>query len=264
MALSQKRVIDAEGRKPYTGAAPSTAAGEMVVHEQLAAAIEGLAWKDNVRVYAAVAVTLSAPGAIINGVTMAINDPALIGNQVSQPENGIYIWNGAATPMTRRADANTFDELESAVVTVDEGTTNAGSTWRQTQVNGVIGTNNVIWAVFGTSAPVATETQTGTVEIATQIETDAGTNDSFAVPPLKLANWSGRARRFSATFGDGSATSYVITHNLNTLDVVVMIREVGGSVRDVIAEIQHTSVNSVTVLTDAAPALNSLRAMVIA
>ena len=226
--------------------------------------VEGLAWKDNVRAASTVNVTISAPGAAIDVVTLVSGDRVLLKNQTSQPENGIYIWNGAATPMTRALDANTFDELESAVVTVDEGTTNTGSTWRQTLVNGVIGTNNVIWGAFGTSTPVATETQSGTLKVATQAETDAGTNDSFAVTPLKLANWSGRARRFSATFGDGSATSYVITHNLNTLDVVVMIREVGGSVRDVIAEIQHTSINSVTVLTDAAPALNSLRAMVIA
>lgn len=264
MALSQKRVIDAEGRKPYTGAAPSTAAGEMVVHEQLTAAIEGLSWKDNVRVASTVTVTIAAPGAAIDVVTLSNGDRVLLKNQTAQTENGIYIFNGAATPMTRALDSNTFDELESAVVTVDEGTVGAGTTWRQTQVNGVIGTNNVVWGAFGTSAPVATETQSGTVEIATQAETDAGSNDGFAVTPLKLATYSGRAKRFAVTFGDGSATSYVITHNLNTLDVVVMIREVGGSVRDVIAEVQHTSVNTVTVLTDVAPASNSLRAIVIA
>lgn len=264
MAISQKRVIDAEGRKPYTGAAPSTAAGEMVVHEQLTAAVEGLAWKDSARVASTVAVTLSGPGAMIDVITLTSGDRVLIKNQVSQPENGIYIFNGAATPMTRALDANTFDELESAVVTIDEGTVGAGTTWRQTQVNGVIGTNNVIWGAFGTSAPVASETQTGTVEIATQAETDTGTNDTFAVTPLKLATWVNRAKRFSVTFGDGAATSYVITHNLNTLDVIVMVRETGGSVREVIAEIQHTSVNSVTILVDAAPALNSLRTTVMA
>ena len=31
---------------------------------------------------------------------------------------------------------------------------------------------------------------------------------------------------YSATFGNGSSSSYVITHNLNTRDVVVSVRDV--------------------------------------
>ena len=82
--------------------------------------------------------------------------------------------------------------------------------------------------------------------------------------PLKLATYSGRARRFAATFGDGSATSYVITHNLNTLDVVATIRETGGSLREAVCEVQYTSVNSITLLFAAAVASNGLRAVVVA
>lgn len=264
MAIGLKRQIDAEGRKPIINAAPGTASGELVTYEQLNAAVEGLAWKDSVRAASVVAVTLAAPGATIDAITLTSGDRVLIKNQASVPTNGIYIFNGAATPLTRAPDASTFAELESAVVTVEEGTLGAGTTWRQTQVNGVIETNDVIWGTFGTSTPVATETLTGTVELATQAETDTGTDDTRAITPLKMATYSGRAKRFSATFGDGAATSYVITHNLNTLDVIVMLRETGGSVREVLAEIQHTSVNSVTVLVDAAPALNSLRATVLA
>ena len=117
-----------------------------------------------------------------------------------------------------------------------------------------------------TSAPAASESTAGIAEVATQAETDAGTDDGRFVTPLKLATYSGRAKRYSATFGDGSATSYVITHNLNTDDTEVYVRETGGSKRQILCEVQHTSVNSVTLLfaADSVPALNSLRCTVIA
>jgi hypothetical protein len=258
MAIPQLRVIDAGGRKPYTNAAPSTANGEMVVHEQLAAAIEGVGWKDNARVASVANVTIASPGATIDGITMTVNDRVLLKNQTAQAENGIYIWNGAATPMTRALDASTFDELESAVITIDEGT-NAGTTWRQTQVNGTIGTNNVVFSSFGSGAGPASETTSGIAELATQAETDAGTDDLRIVTPLKFKTSSLRAKGFSSTIGDGSATSIAVTHNLNTTDVQVTVRELTGSLREVIAEVQYTSVNVVTVLFDAAPASNSLR-----
>jgi sirohydrochlorin ferrochelatase len=44
----------------------------------------------------------------------------------------------------------------------------------------------------GGSVPDATETVKGIARLATQAETDAGTNDATIVTPLKLANWSGR------------------------------------------------------------------------
>ena len=42
-----------------------------------------------------------------------------------------------------------------------------------------------------TSADQATETERGIAEIATQAETDAGTDDERFITPLKLANYSG-------------------------------------------------------------------------
>ena len=263
MSIPLKRQIDAEGRKPIVNAAPSTAAGEVVVFEQLQAAIQGLAWKDNARVSAGTNVNLAAPGAAIDGITMAVNDRFVPRNQTAQPENGIYIWNGPATPATRAIDADTFDELESAIVTIDEGTS-AGASFRQTQVNGVIDTNNVLWTSFGTAGVQATETLAGIAEIATQVETDAGTDDLRFVTPLKLATYAGRAKRYNQTFGDGSATSFTITHNLGTKAVVVDVAEVGGSFRSVWLEVQKTTTNSITLLTDAAPAAAALSVTVIA
>jgi hypothetical protein len=224
-------------------------------------AIEGLAWKDSVRVSTQGNVSIASPGATIDAITMATNDRVLVRSQTTQTENGIYIWNGAAVPMTRSLDASTFAELEQAVVTVEEGTS-AGATFRQTAVNGVIGTNNVLWSSFGTSAPAASETTAGIAELATQAETDTGTDDLRIVTPLKLANWAGRARKFQQTIGDGSATQYTVTHNLGTRDVQASVYRNSGAFDEVITDVEYTTINSVTIRFATAPASNAFRVVI--
>lgn len=262
MSVLVNTKLDFGNARRITNLAPGAATGEPVTYEQMNSALEGLSWKDNVRVSPSVNVTVASTGATLDGVTMASGDRVLLRAQTTVSQNGIYVWNGAAVPMTRALDASTFDELESAVVVVDEGTS-AGSAYRQTQVNGTIDSSNVVWAAFGGSG-AATETSSGIAEIATQAETDAGTDDSRIVTPLKLATYAGRAKRFSQTIGDGSATSIAVTHNLGTEDVIVVVRETGGSKREVLVEVQHTTTNVVTILFDTAPASNSYRVTVIA
>lgn len=264
MSTLVNTVLDMGGARRITNLGDAVNPTEPVTLQQMNAQLEGVSWKDSVRVASTANVTVSSPGATIDGITMVANDRVLLKNQTSQPENGIYIWNGAAVAMTRALDANTFAELEAAVVNVEEGTSNGGTKWRQTQVNGIIGTNNVVWASDATSAPAASETTAGIAEIATQAETDTGTDDARMVTPLKLASYAGRAKRYSQNIGDASATSIAVTHNLNTDDTQVYVRETGGSKRMVLCEVQHTGVNSVTLVFDVAPALNAYRVTVLA
>jgi len=241
-----------EGGAKITGLPAATATGQPVTYDQLNSAVEGVAWKDSVRVRAAANVKLAAPGAAIDGVTMANGDRWLASAQTAGAENGIYIYNGSATPSTRAPDASTFDELEAAVTTVEEGTS-AGSTFRQSAVNGTLGTTTVTWVSFGTAAAAATETVAGVAEIATQAETDTGTADNVVLTPLKLTNWSGRKRKAVGTLGDGSATAYTITHNFGTRDVQVEIYRNSGNYDTVIADITRPSTNSVAVTFAQAP-----------
>lgn len=224
-------------------------------------AVEGLAWKDSVRVSTQANITIASPGATIDGITMATNDRVLVRAQTTQTQNGIYIWNGAAVPLTRAPDANTFAELEQAVVTVEEGTS-AGATFRQTAVNGVIDTNNVLWTSFGTAAPAATETTPGILEIATQAEVNTGTDNTRAVTPAGLAGWSGRPLKFQQLIGDGSATQYVVTHNLNTRDVQASVYRNSGAYDEVLTDVEYTTVNSVTIRFATAPASNAFRVVI--
>lgn len=239
-----------------------TAAGDAATKGYVDAAVEGLNWKDSVRVSSTANINLASPGATIDGITMVAGDRFLAKDQTTANQNGIYVWNGAATPATRALDMDVAAEVEQAVVGVEEGTS-AGATFRQTAVNVTLGTTNLAFTTFGTSAPAASETTAGIAEIATQAEVNTGTDDLRFVTPLKLATWTGRLRKFTQSIGDGSATSYVVTHNLNTEDVQVNVYETGGSKREVITEIQHTGVNSVTILTSPAPAASALRVVVI-
>ncbi len=261
MPIDVQRSMDFGNARKVLNLPAPTLAGDAANKAYVDAAIEGLNWKDNVRVSTQGNLNLAAPGAAIDSITMAAFDRFVARSQTAATENGIYIWNGAATPATRANDANTFDELENAIVAVDEGTS-AGSSFRQSAVNGVIGTNNVVWGSFGTSAPAATETASGIAEIATQAETDAGTDDLRFVTPLKLANSAFGTRKFNANIGDGSATSILVTHNLNTRDVECEIYRNSGNFDSVLAEIQRTSVNTVTVLFDTAPAAAAFRIMI--
>jgi hypothetical protein len=223
--------------------------------------VEGLAWKDSVRVATQGNINLSSPGATIDGIAMAAGDRVLVRSQTTASENGIYIWNGASTAMTRSLDANTAAELEQAVVTVEEGSS-AGATFRQTNVNFTLGTDPVNWTTFGTSAPAATETTAGIAEIATQAETDAGTDDQRIVTPLKLANWSGRIRKVAALIGDGSATQFTVTHNLNTRDVHVAVYRNSGAYDQVNVDIEHTTATTVTIRFASAPGIDAFRVVV--
>lgn len=261
MPIDVKRGLDFGGTARLTNLPNALADQEPATLAQLKSAIEGLAQKDNARVSTQGNISLASPGSTVDGITMAASDRVLVRAQTAQTENGVYIWNGAAVLMTRALDASTFDELESALVPVDEGT-NAGQVWRQTLVNGVLGTNNVLFVQFGTAAAAASEASAGVLQIATQAITDAGTNDLQAITPLKLATSVFAVRKFNANIGDGAATSYVVTHSLNTRDVTVEVVRNSGNFDTVLAEVQRTNVNAVTVLFDAAPAANAFRVLV--
>ena len=239
-----------------------TSAGDAVPKSYVDSAIEGLSWKDAARVSTQGNINLSAPGATIDGITMASGDRVLVRSQTTQSQNGIYIWNGAAVAATRALDASTFAELEQAIVPVEEGT-DAGTQFRQTQVNGTIDSSNVIFTSFGTAAPSASESTAGIAEIATQAETDTGTDDSRIVTPLKLKTWSGAPKRYAAAFGDGSATSYTITHNLGSRDLTVAVYRNSGNYDEVECDVEHSTTNTVTLKFSAAPTSNQYRVVVL-
>lgn len=101
-------------------------ATSLVSKEYVDAVKVGLDFKDSVRVASTASVTVSGPGAAIDGVTLSSNDRVLLKNQSTGSENGIYVFNGAASAMTRATDADASSEVTAGMfVFVEEGTVNA-------------------------------------------------------------------------------------------------------------------------------------------
>lgn len=237
-------------------------AGDAVNVSQLNSAVEGVSWKDSARVSTISNINLSAPGASIDGITMAAGDRVLVKEQTTAATNGIYVWNGAAVAMSRALDANTFPELEQAVITVEEGT-NAGSTFRQTAVNGTLEVTAIAFTAFGTVAPPASTTTAGIAEIATQAEVDTGTDAVRYVTPQTLAGYANRKLKYAANFGDGAATQYDITHNLNTKDLTYCVSRVASPYDVVDCELEFLTVNAVRIRMSSAPTANQYRVVLI-
>lgn len=123
--------------------------------------------------------------------------------------------------------------------------------------------NGAAWQKVDNTEPAASETVAGNIEIATQAETDAGTDDLRSVTPLKLATYSGKAKRFSQTIGDGSATAITVTHGLGTLDIEAVTRLVSTQA-SVIVDWVAASTTTATFTFASAPAANAYRVTILA
>lgn len=254
------------GGRTVTGVPNPTASDQVANKAYVDGAIENISWKDAVRAASTGNVTVSGPGAAIDGVTLSNGDRVLLKNQTTGSQNGIYIFTGAATPLTRAPDASTFAELEAAVVGVEEGTTQIGTWWRQSAVNGVIDTDTVSFGTFMSGAPAASETTAGIAEIATQTEADTGTDDARFMTPLKTkALKNAFTKPFAQTIGDNSTLSFNIDHNLNTRDVLVQVYKMSGNYDEIMVDVQRPTLNRVTVVFGAgnAPATNGARVVVV-
>ena len=91
----------------------------------------------------------------------------------------------------------------------------------------------------------ATETRTGIAELATQAEVDAGTDDERIVTPLKLKTFLDTYQGgYKATVNVTGSGSYTVTHNLNNTDVQVEVINPSGET--VLCDVTRTSANVVT------------------
>jgi len=268
---------------------------------------QGLDPKQSVKAATTVAggnVVLTGP-VNVDGISLVAGDRCLVKNQTLPKDNGVYVVQTGA--WTRASDSDTWAELVSAFVFVEQGTTNADSGWLCTvDAGGSLGTTSVDWVQFSQAGTTdAANVGAGTVSIFKQKNgsnlefktiDDTTTIDAiqtgdvitFAVLPagidkntlggsaLTVANGGtgattaagaktnlGFTSKYSQSFGDGAATVYVITHNLNTEDVVVQVRYVAGTKAVVEPDIEMTSVNTITLRFNVAPTSNQFRVVIV-
>lgn len=121
----------------------------------------------------------------------------------------------------------------------------------------LIGAN---WFIVQNNLDQATTAIIGYTRYATPAETIAKTLNAAAVTPLDLASFT---QKFSATFGDAASLTFTLTHNLNSLDVVVQVRDATtNEVR--YPKVVNATVNTVTISGYlVAPAAASMRAVIV-
>lgn len=117
------------------------------------------------------------------------------------------------------------------------------------------------WIQLEVNREQATESILGLVEIATQTETNTGTNDTAAVTPLKLKTLLDNRTGGYAADLIGSSTSYAVTHNLGTKDLVIEVYEVATG-ETVYTDVVRTSNDVVTISFAQAPASGEYRVVI--
>lgn len=167
--------------------------------------------------YAAGELTLAAAGHLsIDNVQVANGDRVLLVGQTgaNATQNGVYVitdeGNGGPAELTRADDFNASDKIYSGVaITVREGATNASTTWR-----------------------LITE---GTIIL-----------DTTALEFIPVAPIAAASKFADDIVGDNTETEFEITHNLQTTDVSVTIKNMANNAI-VWAGIEVDDANNVTI-----------------
>ena len=130
---------------PQTNADP-TSANDLCRKSYVDGLIQGMHWKDSVRVKSNANIDVSSAPATIDGITMSAGQRVLLSNQTTDSEDGLWDYNGSGSAMSRTSDADTFQELNGAAVFIREGTSaNEGYTQTAELASGFAGQT---WALF--------------------------------------------------------------------------------------------------------------------
>lgn len=162
--------------------------------------------------------------------------------------------------------ASTLDDLtdvDTAATPPSDQTTlvyDAGSSlWKPGQPNKTKGFVN-----HGADPNVARPTGYTSVEWYGSIEpVNALATDTWIDTDEEIEQGSGNASGYSTTVGDGTSTSFTVTHNLATAAVIVQIYDVTDGWNLVTADVAVASDNSITVGFSAAPTSNQYRVNVL-
>lgn len=224
--------------------APGIDPTDAVNKSQLDAAIQGLSWKSpGARVATTANITLTGVQTI-DGVSVVAGDSVLVKNQTAPAANGIYVV--ASGAWARRADADTAAKILNAAIFVSEGTTHGNQQWTMTTDAPItLGTTGLVWGQIGGGS--GNVTAGNGINIAGNV---------VSVDPTVVA------RKYSAAIGDGVATTLTVTHNLNTRDVTVSVRDAATG-EEVIADNTANGINTLQLTFGVAPAAGQYRVTVV-
>jgi hypothetical protein len=105
----------------------------------------GISWKQPVNAATTANITLSG-AQTIDAVSVVAGDRVLVKDQTAQADNGIYV--AAAGAWSRSPDADTYDEMISALVFVESGGQAGGAFYCPIQPGGTLGVTAITWNNF--------------------------------------------------------------------------------------------------------------------
>lgn len=172
--------------------------------------------------------------------------------------SGVKIKNSSGTALLVRNNADTdYADLHCKNLTV-EGTT---TTINSTEVD--IGDNELLLNADITSHSANSDGGIAIKRLASDDTTRKDAKLTFNNSTGKWQTTSGDvssdlvtapiASKVTAVIGDGSSTSITVTHNLNTRDLSVTIRESASPYAQVITDVEFTTVNTITIKFAVAP-----------
>ncbi len=264
MAVKFTQITDHTNQRIINVASPTldTDAANKIYVDNIA---QGLIWKAAARVASTGNVNISTPGATIDGKTLANGDRVLLKDQTTGSQNGIYIFNGASSAMTRATDADSSAEISAGTaLSIAEGTVNGDKTFVLVTDNPItLGTTALTFSLMnGGSGPSYTAGNgidtTGNV-LSVKLPANSGLTSTGSGLALDTAI---AVRKYAANVGDGSSTTVNVAHNLNTRDVVVELYVNGGTYETVFCEVQRTDANNVALVFGSAPASAAYRVVV--
>lgn len=227
-SVTMTGVLDHGGQKAQNLGTPTNstdAATKAYVDQEVAASRNMFKYKD-ARAASTANVTVSNPGtAVFDGVTLSNGDILLLKNQSSQAENGLYVFNGSGSALTRATNMDAWTEVPGSLVIVKEGTTLADTFWLCTANDG---------GTLGTTAITFTQTNTGGGSGLTDSNfvfnqqlsgTVDGVNTTFTFPDTPIA---GKHTVFVNNWplGYGSGNGYTVSGNTATLTTAPLTGEI--------------------------------------
>lgn len=124
----------------------------------------------------------------------------------------------------------------------------------------------VFWFVVESNRDQATTTVKGIARLATTSEVSTGSDNTTIVTPYTLTyliNQSFITKKFTATIGDGVATSYSLNHGFGTRNVTVQVYRTATPYDVVEVEIEKTTTSYAVVKFNIAPSAGEYTAVVI-
>lgn len=219
-------------------------------------AVQGLSWKQAVRVATTANITLSGTQTI-DGVSVVAGDRVLVKDQSTGSANGIYVV--AAGAWSRATDADSSAEIDSMTVYVEAGTAGQDTVWTLITNDPTLGSTALVYAqVNGGAVPTATTSTAGKVQLATQAEAQAKTDSTKALTAASVADF---ARKYVGLIGDGSATAIAVTHGLGSQYVTAQVYDASTNAQ-VECDVTLTSGTQTTFTFAAAPASNAYRVVI--